>query len=127
PFAFAGLWETWCGPNGEEMETAAIVTTDANDTLAAIHDRMPVMLTPDAFERWLDCERVDAREAAELIAPLPDDQMELFPVSTAVNHHANDTPELIEPVEPITAPPPRPARRAAKGRPTEDDGQASLF
>ena len=61
PLAFAGLWETWTGPNGEEVDTAAIVTTRANRTLAALHDRMPVIVSPDAFDLWLDCTEVDAR------------------------------------------------------------------
>ena len=64
PIAFAGLWETWTGPNGEEMETAAIVTTAANRTLAPIHDRMPVIVPPDGFDLWLDCARVDAETAS---------------------------------------------------------------
>ena len=72
PIAFAGLWETWTGPNGEEVDTAAIVTTRANRTLAAIHDRMPVIVAPDAFDLWLDCAEVDAMTAAALIAPAPD-------------------------------------------------------
>src|SRR5215216_3617202 len=52
PLAFAGLWESWSGPNGEEMETAAIVTTIANRKLAALHERMPVIVAPDAFYFW---------------------------------------------------------------------------
>jgi len=64
PIAFAGLWETWMGPNGEEMETAAIVTTLASRDIAHIHDRMPVIVPPDAFDFWLDCANVDAVTAA---------------------------------------------------------------
>jgi putative SOS response-associated peptidase YedK len=127
PFAFAGLWETWTGPNGEEMETAAIVTTEANGAVSDIHDRMPVMLTPDAFDLWLDCARMDARTAAAAIAPLRDDAIEAYPVSSAVNRVANDNPDLIAPglAEP---PAPKPARRAAaKARASEDEGQGSLF
>jgi len=67
PLAFAGLWETWTGPNGEEMETAAIVTTAANRTLAAIHDRAPVIVPPEAFDFWLDTGKVDAKTAAAAI------------------------------------------------------------
>jgi putative SOS response-associated peptidase YedK len=63
PIAFAGLWETWMGPNGEELETAAIVTTRANRTLGDIHDRMPVVVPPDAFNLWLDCAHVDVETA----------------------------------------------------------------
>ena len=67
--AFAGLWESWMGPNGEEMETAAIVTTAANLQLAPLHNRMPVILPPEAFDLWLDHRTVDAETAAALIAP----------------------------------------------------------
>jgi len=95
PFAFAGLWENWMGPNGEEMESAAIVTTDANATLKPIHVRMPVILTTDAFEAWLDTRNVDAETAAALLAPAPDDMLEAYPISTAVNRVANDDASLI--------------------------------
>src|SRR5215469_5230742 len=67
PLAFAGLWETWSGPNGEELDTAAIVTSDANRTLSAIHPRMPAFVAPEDFARWLDCDVVPAEEAATLI------------------------------------------------------------
>ena len=59
--AFAGLWESWMGPNGEEQETAAIVTTTASRSIAHIHDRMPVIVPPEAFDFWLD-PNVDARD-----------------------------------------------------------------
>jgi putative SOS response-associated peptidase YedK len=98
PMAFAGLWEVWSGPNGEEVETAAIVTTDANRTLAPLHHRMPVIVPPEAFDMWLDCRNVDAETAAALIAPAPDGLLEAWPVSMAVNKHANDDASLIAPV-----------------------------
>src|SRR5690349_18059033 len=129
PIAFAGLWEAWSGPNGEEMETAAIVTTAANRALRPIHDRMPVIVPPDAFDLWLDCRAFDANTAATLIAPAADDLLEVFEVSAAVNRTANDSPALIEPlVGGAGAETPRPetAKRAAKPK-TKDDGQASLF
>src|SRR5262249_53981906 len=66
PIAFAGLWETWTGPNGEEQETAAIMTTRANRTLSTIHDRMPVIVEPAAFDLWLDGSKVDAKTAEAL-------------------------------------------------------------
>jgi putative SOS response-associated peptidase YedK len=125
PLAFAGLWETWCGPNGEEMETAAIVTTTANRSLAAIHDRMPVILAPDAFDAWLDCNTVDAEMAATLIAPAPDDLLEAYEVSPAVNRVANDAPDLIERAATSERPAP-----AESGKPTtraDKDDQLSLF
>jgi putative SOS response-associated peptidase YedK len=130
PLAFAGLWETWIGPNGEELETAAIVTTRANRTLADIHDRMPVIVPPDAFELWLSCTAVDAETAATLIAPPPDDLLEAYEVSSAVNRTANDNPQLVEP-NTGTEPEPVPKRAAAAGRRSgrarKDDGQGVLF
>src|SRR5271156_5433165 len=97
PIAFAGLWETWTGPNGEEVDTAAIVTTRANRTLATIHDRMPVIVAPDAFNLWLDCARVDAPTAAAPIPPARGGLLECYEVSPAVNRAANDSAELIAP------------------------------
>ncbi len=85
PLAFAGLYETWTGPNGEELDTAAIVTTAANRTLTAIHDRMPVFVPKDAFDLWLDCANVEADVAAALIRPSPDDVLGAYEISTAVN------------------------------------------
>jgi len=98
PIAFAGLWETWSGPNGEEVETAAIVTTRANRTLATIHDRMPVILAPEAFNVWLDCRAVDATTAAALIAPAPESLLACYEVSPAVNSVASDDARLIAPL-----------------------------
>ena len=98
PVAFAGLWESWMGPNGEELETAAIVTTAANRELAPLHDRMPVVLPPDAFEAWLDCRNVDAETATALCVPARDGLLEAYAVSPAVNRADNDGPELIAPV-----------------------------
>jgi putative SOS response-associated peptidase YedK len=102
PMAFAGLWETWTGPNGEEVDTAAIVTTRANRALIAIHDRMPVIVAPDGFNLWLDCAEVDAKTAAALITPAADELLECYEVSSAVNRAVNDSAELIAPV-PATA------------------------
>src|SRR6478672_10310269 len=130
PLAFAGLWETWTGPNGEEMETAAIVTTRANRTLADIHERMPVVVPPEAFNMWLDCTNVDAETAGALIAPASENLLEVYEVSTAVNRTANDNPKLVErnlvhaeaePAAQLATP-----RRRAK-RVKKDDGQGALF
>jgi len=129
PMAFAGLWECWTGPNGEELETAAIVTTGANRALGPIHARMPVVVAPDAFDLWLNCAEVDAETAAALIAPAPDDLFEAYPVSTDVNRVANDNAKLLEPLAPGAPEPPpapKPPARAPK-RVEKDDGQTSLF
>jgi len=129
PLAFAGLWETWTGPNGEELETAAIVTTRANRTLSPIHDRMPVIVPPEAFDLWLDGATVDATTAAALIAPAPEDLLVAYEISTAVNRTANDNPKLLEPVGPSqSAPAPQPAaKRPRVKRGKKDDGQTSLL
>src|SRR4029079_19166811 len=97
PIAFAGLWETWMGPNGEEMETAAVITTEANKTLHPIHHRMPVVIPPDAFDFWLD-PRVDALTAAALLVPAPENLFQAYPISMAVNRVTNDSPELLAPL-----------------------------
>ena len=100
PFAFAGLWASWRPePDVEPLRTFTIVTTRANDRLAGIHDRMPVMLPRDAEAAWIahDTPRPLLRE---LLAPLPDSETHLVPVSTAVNDVANDGPECIEEIVP---------------------------
>jgi len=129
PLAFAGLWETWTGPNGEELETAAIVTTRANRALAEIHERMPVIVPPDAFDLWLNCAAVDAETAATLIAPAPENLLEAYEVSSAVNRTANDHPQLVERHTAVEAEPV--PKRAAPGRAVtrakKDDGQGVLF
>jgi putative SOS response-associated peptidase YedK len=135
PLAFAGLWETWTGPNGEEMETAAIVTTAANRTLATIYDRAPVIVPPEAFDFWLDCKNVDEKTAAAVISPAPEGSMEVYEISTAVNRVANDSPALIEPYRveaaaaaaPDAALPPSKPKLASQRKGKKDNGQASLF
>ena len=134
PLAFAGLWETWEGPNGEEVDTATIVTTRANCLLGTIHDRMPVIVPPKAFDLWLDCANVDAVTASALIAPAPEDLLETYPVSTAVNRTANDNAKLLEPVDPDAEPAPKPAAKPAGKAPRskrekekKNDGQGALF
>jgi putative SOS response-associated peptidase YedK len=123
PIAFAGLWEAWMGPNGEEMETAAIVTTRANRTLLPIHERMPVIVPPDAFDFWLDGSKVDAETASALIVPAPEHLLEAYEVSSAVNRVANDSPELIEPASAAAAPESGEQPRVE----AKDDSQPSLF
>jgi putative SOS response-associated peptidase YedK len=127
PLAFAGLWETWTGPNGEELDTAAIVTTAANRTLSPIHDRMPVFVPPDAFDQWLDCERFDAKEAAVLIKPADDTLFEAYPISLAVNRVANDSEALIAPLSAQAAANPPPPAKAMPSKSKAADDQATLF
>jgi len=132
PIAFAGLWETWIGPNGEEMETAAIVTTDANAEMSAIHDRAPVIVAPEQFDLWLDCVNVSEKEAAALLKPAPDGTMDVYEISTAVNRVANDTPALLEPASsaPVADEAPAPAatlKAVRRPRDVDDGRQGSLF
>jgi putative SOS response-associated peptidase YedK len=126
PLAFAGLWETWTGPNGEELDTAAVVTTDANRTLAAIHPRMPAFIAPEAFDLWLDCDAVPAEEAATLIKPADDALLEIYPVSPAVNRVANDSEALIVPAPASAATEPAPSPAKPKKINKADD-QPTLF
>ena len=123
PLAFAGLWESWMGPNGEEQETAAIITTDASPSIAHIHDRMPVIVPPDAFDFWLD-PKVDAEMAMAVIAPAKDEAIEHYEVSRAVNRHENDMPMLVEPLREPEAIEEEPAPKRAK---KQDERQGSLF
>src|ERR1700689_5393249 len=135
PLAFAGPYETWIGPNGEEIDTAAIITTKANHTLSTIHERMPVFIPPQAFDLWLDCANVEADVAAALIAPAEESLLEAFEVSTAVNRVANDSAALVVPGSgeaPRVAPPPSADAFAKEKKPRPKkskvpDGQASLF
>ena len=123
PMALAGLWETWTGPNGEELDTAVIITTKANRTLAAVHDRAPAVVAPEHFDAWLNVE--DERMASALLKPAPEDSLEIYEVSPAVNKVANDTPELVEPLsaeEAAALDQPKP--RAKRGK---DPRQGSLF
>jgi putative SOS response-associated peptidase YedK len=124
PLAFAGLWETWTGPNGEELDTAAIVTTEANRRLSPLHSRMPVFIAPEDFDLWLDCDRVPAEEAATLIKPADEGLLEAYPISPAVNRVANDSEALIAPGsgQDAAAPVPRPKPKSKKS-----DDQPTLF
>ena len=122
PFAFAGLWETWrpkaetpdaggAGNDGDPAQerpwvhTCTIITTSANEAMAPVHDRMPVMLAPGDWEQWLDPEPEDAENPeflerlTRLLVPAPNELIAMHPVSTEVNRVVNNGPELIERVE----------------------------
>jgi putative SOS response-associated peptidase YedK len=91
--AFAGLWETWCGRDGSEIDTAAIVTVPANERLRQIHHRMPAIIAPADFEAWLS-EETELAEAQALLRPAGEELLTVVPVSTRVNAAANEGPEL---------------------------------
>ncbi|MGO8657063.1 SOS response-associated peptidase family protein, partial [Rhizobium ruizarguesonis] len=77
--AFAGLMETWSSADGSEVDTGAILTTSANSAISAIHDRMPVVIKPEDFSRWLDCKTQEPREVVDLMQPVQDDFFEAVP------------------------------------------------
>jgi putative SOS response-associated peptidase YedK len=93
-FAFAGLWESW-----KDIETCTILTTTANDLLQTIHDRMPVILKPEDYARWLDPQVQDPRELSDLLCPFPDEPMQAIPVSTRVNSAKLDDALCVEPLQ----------------------------
>jgi len=90
--AFAGLWETWCPPDGSELATVTILTTRPNDMMAEIHDRMPVVLSPDDYERWMTTEPEKTRGLADLLRPAPDGTLYKTPVTRHVNNARHDDP-----------------------------------
>ncbi len=99
PFAFAGLWSSWRDPEkSEPVETFTIITTDANDLLRPLHDRMPVIVDPEKFDLWLDPRVEDAMKLLLLLVPHDVDGYEAFPVSRAVNSPAHDEPDCIAPL-----------------------------
>jgi putative SOS response-associated peptidase YedK len=95
PFAFAGLWDVWHSPDGEQLRTCTIITTQPNAVVAPIHDRMPAMLPPDARDLWLDTAIQDEHALLPLLAPYPADLMTARPVSRLVNNPKVEGAELI--------------------------------
>jgi len=93
--AFAGLWETWIGADGGEIDTAAIVTRQANAALQPIHHRMPVILNPDAYDDWLDPDQQDVVRLATLLVSYPAEEMVANPVSRLVNNARFDDPRCV--------------------------------
>ena len=119
-FAFGGVAERWLSPEGEVLDSCAIITVGSNELLAPIHERMPVIIAPEEYARWLDST---IESPLDLLAPYPADAMRVYPVSSRVNATRNDDATLIEAVdeampEGAGVPPPRmgaDARVAATG------------
>ena len=118
PMALAGLYATWVGPEGEEIDTVATITVPANPQLSVVHDRMPAILRGDEIDAWLDVRGVPAKDAYQLALPLPDGVVKFHPVSTRVNSARDDDPGLILEVTPEK---PEPVRKKVAG------GQLDLF
>jgi putative SOS response-associated peptidase YedK len=96
PLALGGLYERWLAPDGQVLDTCTIVTTDANDLLRNVHDRMPLIIAPEDYARWLDRS---TSAVTDLIAPFPSDALRVYPISSRVNAVKNDDASLLQPVE----------------------------
>jgi putative SOS response-associated peptidase YedK len=94
--AMAGLWETWRSPEGERIRSFTIATTTPNELCAKLHNRMPVVLKPEAWPMWLGEEPADPTRLKALLAPYPSDEMICWPVSPRVGNVKNNDPSLIE-------------------------------
>ena len=97
PFGLAGLWESWRAPDGTTFETCAVITTEPNELMRPIHHRMPVMLTPEQFEPWLDPSTTQPETLAPLLRIAPAEAMSAFAVSTHVSNVRHDGPECLAP------------------------------
>jgi putative SOS response-associated peptidase YedK len=98
PMAMAGLWEHWVGADGSELETMAILTCGSNRLVSALHDRMPAIVAPEAFDLWLDCKPGTAEHLRDFQHPAPEELLEIIEVSPKLNNSRNDGPEVLEPV-----------------------------
>jgi putative SOS response-associated peptidase YedK len=95
-FAFAGLWERWAGSEGDTVESCTLITTDPNEIMLPIHDRMPVILKPRDYDLWLDPKVRDLRLLKQLLRPYPSEEMVVQPVSSKVNKSNYDAPDCVE-------------------------------
>jgi len=102
PFAFAGLYEVWRGPDRDQepLFSCTILTGKPNEKMATIHDRMPIMVAPDDWATWLDPAREEVEDLERLFAPAPSELITLTPVSTAVNNSRSSGAQLIDPIPP---------------------------
>ena len=97
PFAFAGLWESWRQADGESLQSCTIITTEPNELMAKVHNRMPVILEPDDYNDWLDPRQRTPESLGPLLKPFDPEKMTAYPVSTMVNNPAMDSLDCIEP------------------------------
>jgi len=97
-FAFAGLWEHWKGPDGSTIESCTVITTEANDLIRPIHDRMPVIIPRKDYDSWLNPEMLGQETFQSLLQPYPSSEMVFFPVNPKVNKATYENPDCIEPV-----------------------------
>ena len=112
-FRFAAVYDSWINEHGETVESSAVVTTEANDFMSSIHDRMPVILDEESISLWLDPATSEPDSLNPVLVPSPNDQLQARPVSTRVNSYKNDDPSLIS--------------EATVSHPEVGDGQLGLF
>jgi putative SOS response-associated peptidase YedK len=98
PFAFAGLWDIWNSPDGSSVRSCTIITTEPNELMSTLHNRMPVILTQGDYAQWLDALPRAPENLLPLIKPFPAEGMSAHPVSMLVNKPGNDRAELVVPV-----------------------------
>ncbi len=99
PFAFAGLWDNWNSPDGSAVRSCTIITTEPNELMAGIHNRMPVILQRADYEQWLDPAPRTPDSLFPFLKPFPPGEMTAYPVSTLVNSPANERPDLVVPIQ----------------------------
>jgi putative SOS response-associated peptidase YedK len=99
PIVFAGLYSYGKSPESEGICTAAIITTDANDLLSAVHDRMPVILPTEKYDEWLNPNEKDKAKLLDLLKPYPSEKIEYYDVTLYVNKPEHDSPDVIEPMK----------------------------
>ena len=102
PFAFAGLWDEWTDPEGEVIRSMTILTCEPNTLLGEIHNRMPVILSPETYDAWLDPQLNAPPEISLLLCPYPAEKMSVYPVSKLVNNPQNDDPRCVAPITSVT-------------------------
>lgn len=117
--AFAGIMETWASADGSEFDGAAILTTKANPAIRIVHERMPVVIDPSNYSRWLDCRSQEPRHIADLMVATDEDYFDIIPVSNEVNKVSNMSPNLLLPVSDAVV--------AKKKKEPKEPNQLSLF
>lgn len=113
PLLFAGVWSSWMGPEGEEIDTFAIITTRASRDMKWLHDRMPAIIEPEQMDDWLNVRAINEKQAFDMLRPLPEGALTCHPVSRAVNSVRNDGPELIRRAEAEAMQPKKTAQKPA--------------
>jgi len=96
PFALAGIWEVWKAPDGENVTSFSIITTEPNELMKPLHKRMPAILKKENEEKWL--QEIDTSEAQKMLKPYPVEDLEAYPISTLVNSPRNNSKDIIQPL-----------------------------